>query len=554
MAEVLGGVLLGRTLKAMGVDTIFYLRGGPMSETYETCAELGIRMIDVRHEQAAAMMAHAYSRIARCPGVCMAGAGVDTLNLATGIATAVTDCSPVVAICGAASLRTHAMDAFQDVDQFDVMKPITKRAWRVPIPEKIPTFVSMAFRHAMANRPGPVYLELPANICSGRVEESEMETADPPIRQRPMGDPEYVKRAIEMLSRAEKPIIISGDGVLWSDASAELREFVDLSGIPFYTTPLTRGMVPDDHPLSFPGARAAAWRETDTILVVGARPSFILFSLQPPQVSAKAKVIMVNIDAEEIGHNRHVDLGIQGDAKAVLKQLIQEGRGRFDGNRLKPWLARLKEVDQKRQAEVQPSLNSDQKPIHPLRLCREISDFKPRDSILVIDGNETLHFARQSIPVHYPGQVLNPGVSGCMGVGVPYGIGAKAARPDKPVLVFTGDGAFGFNGMEMDVAVRHKLPIVVVINNNGGWSAADPDSQITGRDLGFTRYDKIAEALGGYGELVDEPKDIRGALERATASGKPAVVNVITDPYCGATRQAFALDRGKGKGRAGGIE
>ena len=440
-------------------------------------------------------------------------------------------------------MKTMAMDGFQDIDQLAVMKPIVKRAWQVPMAKRIPYFMGLAFRHTCANRPGPVYLDFPGSVLSERIEESEVEgTPEPPVRYRPMGDKELIKQAIEILLRAERPIILSGSGVFWSDASSELQELVNITQIPFYTTPISRGVIPEDHPLYFGGARSKALAETDALLVVGARPTFIVSFLQPPRVCGQAKIIMINIDAEEIGHNRCVDVGIQGDAKAVLRQLIEEASQKFLGRQPLPWIEVLRKANADRQAKTLPRLNSKSVPIDPMRLCKEIRDFLPRESILVVDGHDTLNYARQIIPSYYPGHRLNPGVSGCMGVGVPFGIGAKVAKPDKPVLVFSGDGAFGFHAMEMHTAVHHNIPIVVVINNNRGWTAKRRDVTFPGQDLGFVRYDKVVESLGGYGELVENPGDIRGALERAFSCGKPALVNVITDEFARSETQQFAAD------------
>jgi acetolactate synthase-1/2/3 large subunit len=543
MSEVVGAAIVARALKSMGVDTLFFLSGSPSTDIYKTCQKIGIKIIDVRHEQAAAMMAHAYSRVTGRPGVCVSGAGPDSLNLVTGIAVAFLDACPIVAISGSGSLNTMAMDGFQDLDQISVMKPIVKRAWQVPMAKRVPYFVALAFRHACANRPGPVYLDFPANLLSERIEEGEVEeTPEPPVRRRPAGDGDLIRQAVEILLKAERPLILSGNGVLWSEASSELKEFVDTTHIPFYTTPISRGVIPEDHPLYFGGARTKALGETDALLVVGARPTFILSFLQPPRISAQAKIIMVNIDAEEIDHNRRVDVGIQGDAKAVLKQLIEEAGQKFKDRRPLPWVENLRKADEERQTKTLPRLNSNAKPIDPMRLCKEIRDFMPRDTILVVDGHDTLNYARQTIPSYYPGHRLNPGVSGCMGVGVPFGIGAKVAKPDKPVLVFSGDGSFGFNGMEMHTAIRHGIPIVVVINNNRGWVSKRREETFPGQDLGFVRYDKVVESLGGYGELVENPDDIRGALERAFSCGKPALLNVITDEYARSETQQFAAD------------
>jgi acetolactate synthase-1/2/3 large subunit len=280
--------------------------------------------------------------------------------------------------------------------------------------------------------------------------------------------------------------------------------------------------------------------------VIGTRANFIFGHFLPPRFASNAKLIQVNIDARDIGDNRPVDVGIVGDARSVLRQLVEEAQGRDGKTNTQGWLEKLRQADAKKKIAVKVLQESDQKPINPLRLCKEISDVLPRNAVLAVDGHETLTFARQSIPTYCPGHRLNVGPAGCIGVGVPFGIGAKAARPANTVMVLSGDGGFGMNGMEMDTAIRHNLPVVVVINNNGGWgsglaspSAIGHELGVIGRDLGFTRYDRVVEALGGWGELVEEPSEIRPALERAIASEKPALVNVITDPLTMATTQDF---------------
>ena len=541
MAEKSGAYLLATALRSVGTDSVFFLMGGPMSDVVRHLVEQGLRLIDVRHEQAAAMMAHAYSRVTGRPGVCMTGAGVDALNLVTGLANAFVDCSPVVAVCGSASLRVRGMGAFQEIDQVNVMRPIAKRAWSVPTTERIPAFVEMAFRHATANRPGPVYLDLPADVLDRMVEDNNIPMPRrPEAKERPMGGRDKIEKAIDILAASERPVVLAGSGVLWSQASARLQEFVEATGIPFFTTPLARGVIPEDHSLCFAGARSLAFREADCLLVIGTRANFVVQHLLPPRFATDVKLIEVNIDAQEIGHNRQAELGIVGDAGAVLGQLTEEARSRFNGKGVLPWIKRLEKADAERKTKVLPLLRSEQKPVHPLRLCAEVRDIIPRDAILVVDGHDILNFARQTIPTHCPGHRLNVGPSGCIGVGVPFGIGAKVAKPDKTVIVLSGDGAFGMNGMEMDTAIRHNLPVIAVVSNNGGWTARDPGVWATGRDLGFSRYDKIVEALGGWGEYVEEPGDIRPALERALASGKPALVNVVTDPDAASVTQDFA--------------
>ncbi|MBI3245247.1 MAG: thiamine pyrophosphate-binding protein [Deltaproteobacteria bacterium] len=539
MGTIRGDQVIAQCFKNEGVDTFFFMMGGPTSGTAGACLDLGMQGIYVRHEQAAAMMAHAYARVTGKPGICITPSGPGTANAVTGLANAWADASPIIAIGGSAPMRATTLDSFQEMDQVAMMKPVVKAAYRVDIASRIPEFVSLAFREAMDGKKGPVYLDLPGDILATKLDDEKLYwPTQYRVDARPAGDPVLVRRAVELLAQAKHPLLVTGSGVLWSGASAELQQFVDATGIPFFTTPQGRGVIPEDHPRAFPAARSTAFREADVVLVIGARANSMLSFLRAPRFSPDAKFINVNLDGKEIGHNRGVEVGIVGDAKLVLQQMIAEAAGKIDGRQETAWVAQLaakQRSNEERSAEV---LHSSKVPIHPLRLCREVREIVSRDTILVVDGHEILNFARQSIPVYEAGTSLNAGPHGCMGIGVPFGIGAKAARPDKPVLVLSGDGAFGWNGMEMDTAIRHHLAIVVVVSNNGGFtsrqtgrmSAGNIGPANIGRDLGYQRYDKMVEALGGYGEFVENPNDIRAAIERAFASGKPALVNVCTDP------------------------
>jgi len=253
------------------------------------------------------------------------------------------------------------------------------------------------------------------------------------------------------------------------------------------------------------------------------------------------KVIQVDISDEEIGRNRPVDVGIIGDAKMVLQQLTKEGRDVFHGRKELAWVDTLRGYDKRATEKSQALLNTDQTPIHPLRLCKEVRDFMDRDAIIVVDGHEILNFARQSVPTNAPGHRVNAGPNGCMGVAVPFGLGAKVAKPNTQVIVLSGDGSFGMNGMEIDTMIRHNIPAIIVISNNGGWAGAGV--MTAGRDLGYSRYDKMAEVFGAHGEFVERAQDIRPALERAVKSGKPAVVNVVTDPSARSSTVSFAAYR-----------
>ncbi len=536
MGTLRGEEIIARCFQQEGVDTIFFMMGGPTSGTAEACLNLGMQGIYVRHEQAAAMMAHAYSRVTGKPGICIAPMGPGVANLVTGLANAQADASPVIAIGGSAPMRGWTLDTFQEMDQVPMMRPIVKSAYRVDLGYRIPEYIAIAFREALDGKRGPVYLDLPGDILAGKVEEDKINWVQGNYRTeaRPAGDPALVRKAIDLLAEARKPLILTGSGVLWSRAENDLRAFIEATGIPFFTTPQGRGVVSEDHPRSFPGARSTAFREADVVLVIGARANSMLSFLRAPRFSPDAKFINVNLDGREIGHNRAADIGIIGDAKLVLQQMMSEAKGRFTPNEETPWVSQLSAKHRSNLERSSPLLHSDNVPIHPLRLCNEVKNVISRDTILVVDGHEILNFARQSIPIYQARYSLNAGPHGCMGVGIPFGIGAKAAAPDKPVVVLSGDGAFGWNGMEMDSAIRHKLNIVVVVSNNAGFTSRKTGGNV-GRELGYQRYDKMVEALGGYGEFVEKPDGIRPAIERAMQSGKPSLVNVCTDPEAQAT-------------------
>jgi acetolactate synthase-1/2/3 large subunit len=550
MAKVTGNELLVKALKNEGVDTIFYLASAPTAESAKLFFEGGIRLVGFRHEQGAAFAAHAYSRISGRPGVCCAEAGPGVTNLVTGIGNAFVDAVPLVALGALNTLFGKGMGSFQELDQVSLLKPITKWTDQVNNPKRIPELINKAFRIATSGQPGPVYVDLPMEILAAEVDEHEiLFPKNPHSPARSLGDPDRVKQALALLAEARRPLILTGSGVLWSGASAELKEFVELTGIPFYTTPQGRGVIPEDHPLCFLSARNTAFREADVVLVVGTRFNFIVSYGMPPRWAPDLKIIQVDIAEEEIGRNRPVNIGIVGDAKMVLRQLIEEARPVFRGRDELSWVGKLRQQDQSLQEKSAALLNSDQIPIHPLRLCKELREFMDREAILAVDGHDTLNFARQSIPTFLPGHRVNAGPNGCMGVAIPYGLGAKVAKPGAQVIALSGDGSFGMNGFEIDTAVRHNLPVLIVVNNNGGWCA---EGLMFGRELGFGRYEKVAEALGAYGEYVERPQDIRPALERAAkavAGGKPAVINVVTDPRASSTTSVslsgiFALQLG----------
>jgi thiamine pyrophosphate-dependent acetolactate synthase large subunit-like protein len=544
MADLTGNEILARCLKAQGVRDAFFIMGGPMLDAELCCIKEGIRLIDTRHEQGAAYMAQAYSRVTQGPGVCMAASGPATLNFGTGLANALIDCCPVVAIGGSSPISQFGRQVFQEIDQVKALEGCVKYADRVYNLKRIPQQVNFAFQKAMLGKPGPVYLDFPGDVLYAKVAEEDVDWSylgRPVLQPRPYAEPKAINALVDAINQARQPIICSGSGVLWSKAWDEMRQFVEKAGIPFYTTPQGRGVVPDDHPYSYLTMRSSAFRDADLIIVLGTRMNYVIAHAAPPRFNKDAKIARIEIDAEELGMSaRNVDIPIVGDCKSVLQQLIDA----VDGNtaeRFAPWRRKLADGEAQKRIQAGGNYPTDGD-IHPLRLCEEIKNFQQRDAILCVDGQEILNFGRQSIPTFTPGHRLNSGPFGTMGVGLPFAVGAKAAKPDKQVICLHGDGSFGQNAMELDTAVRHKLPLLCVISLNGGWTA-DPQRNKPGRDLGYTRYDIMAQGLGAYGEYVEKPEDIRPALERAQKKvdeGMVALVNVKTDYRARATTVRFS--------------
>jgi thiamine pyrophosphate-dependent acetolactate synthase large subunit-like protein len=544
MAQVEGSILVAQSIQREGISTLFGLAGGPIQDIMGYAPHVGVRPIGVRHEQAATFAAAAYGYVKKQVGVAVLAAGPGVTNGVTGAHVAYDNCFPLLILGGSGPQRGRGTGTFQETENVPMFKGITKMDVQVDSIARIPEYMAMAFRKARTGRPGPVYLDLPSDVLQGAVEEEKVYWpsnyyTDAP----PLGNPAHVQHAAELLRRAERPILIIGKGVRWSEPTAELRQLVESLGIPFLTSPMGRGFLPDDHPLNFAAARSAMMRDADVVLVVGSRLNWVFgFGRQFP---ADAKIIHIDIEPEEIGANRGVEVGIVGDAKAVLQQLLAELAGHTAGRAAQaaagPWLSALREQVEKNATALAPLLEYAGTPIRTHRLLREVRDVFPRDTIYSVDGQLTLAAGRQVLLSYTAASRLNSGANGCMGVGVPFAIGAKLARPEVPVVSVNGDCAFGFNAMELETAVRCKLPIVFIVNNNSGIVASNLEARM-GLPEGYAervatyvpdiRYDKILEAFGGHTEHVTDPEDIRPALERAyqaTRAGHVACVNVISD-------------------------
>ena len=545
MGLIEGSALVTKSIANEGITTLFGLAGGPIVEVMGYGPQYGVRPIGVRHEQAATFAATAYGYVRNEVGVAVLAAGPGVTNGVTGAHVAFDNCMPLVIIGGSGPQTGRYSGTFQETDNVPMFREITKMAVQVDSAARIPEYMAMAFRKAKTGRPGPVYLDLPSDVLQEMVEEDSVHwPADYYTDAPPQGNPEQVARAADMLLNAERPAMIVGKGVRWSEPTQQLTGLVETLGMPYLPSPMGRGFIPDDHPMNFNAARSTLMQGADVILVVGARLNW-MFDFGR-RFAPDAKIIHIDIEPEEIGLNRKVDVGIVGDAGQALSQILAELEGKTDGVRDRaeegPWLTALREKAASNAESIQPFMEADTTPIKTYRLLTEVRNVFPRDTIYSVDGQITLATGRQILPSNTPASRLNSGTNGCMGVGVPFAIGAKLARPDAPVVSVNGDCAFGFNSMEMETAVRHNLPVVFIVNNNSGIVGGNLESMMglpedygerVARYVQDIRYDKMMEAFGGHTEHVTEPEDIRPALERAYAAsqdGIPSCVNVITDP------------------------
>ena len=531
MAEpVQAGRLVARAIAAEGVDTIFTLCGGHVMPIYEGCRHEGVRVLDTRHEQAAAHAAEAWGRMNRACGVALVTAGPGV----TGVVTAVANCfaaqTPLVVLGGARPLVQAEQGALQELDQLSIFRPITKWAAICTQPDRVTDFVATAFRHALAPPRRPVYLELPTDVLFSDVRE-EVPGGRSRASARSFGDPEEVSKAASILSGAERPAVVAGSGVWWDGAWAELAAFVERGGFPVYLNGSGRGALPPDHELAFRHSRAQALEAADVILVVGTP---LDFRLRFGRFNSEALLVHVHADATELGRNRAPDAAVVGDCAAVLGALADE----VQGGRVSPgWLARLRHAEAEWWDAHRAEIESESAPIHHYRLGKVLDEVLDPDTIVIGDGGDVVAAVSRVLRVHHPGHWLDPGPFGCLGIGVPYALGVKATRPHATVVVVSGDGAFGLNGFELETLSRFGLAATVVIGNDAGWGEIrHPQRGVYGDDAGVavdlapTRYDLLTQAFGGHGEHVERPDELAPALERALASGEPAIVNVMLDP------------------------
>ena len=537
MAQIDGGRLFAKALKKEGVEYVFTLNGGHIYNLYEGCVDEGIKVIDFRHEQVAAHAAEGWAKVTGKPGVAIVTAGPGVTDAVTGIANAFQAPSPMILIGGNAGITDHLRGGLQDFDSATFLKPVTKFSEQVKRVERIPEYVSIAFRHATSGVPGPVYLEIPIDIVGGVAEEEDVKYPGSYRTQaKAFGDPEYVKQVVDILHTTERPMVLAGSDIWWNDASEELREFVEMIDSPVFLNAMGRGSIPSDHPNLGSLGRRYGLVKSDTVILIGTPVDFRLGYGADSMFPQSPRLIEIMIDGSKVGQNRDIDVGVVGDSKAVLRQIMDELRATGYKSPGKGWVEEVITEDQALKAADEGMLNSDQSPIHPMRLMKELRDILDRDATVIGDGGDIVTFAARVLNINEPGHWLDPGQFGCLGAGSGFAAAAQLARPGKQVCIVYGDGGFGLTGFDVESYVRFNLPIVSIVGNNGAWNQTTQGVVRRGmRGIGTylsqeTNYAKIMDGMGGYGERVTDPEEIRPALERAFNSGKPALLDVVTDP------------------------
>ena len=530
-----GGQLVAKALKAAGVECIFTLSGGHVMAIYDGCLDEGIKVVDVRHEQAAVHAADAWARLhPGRVGVAVITAGPGVTDGVTGVANAWRANSPILVFGGQAPFNNMRRGGLQEMDHVSLMKPVTKYADACYETHRIAEYIELAVRTAVSGVPGPAFLEIPMDVLAGPVEDKRARVpAFRDYRVRYSAPRDAAVDAVEMLAAADRPVVMAGTSLKWSEGGPQLVEFAEATGIPVFTNGMARGLIPMDHPQFFNRTRKLALDGADVVLLAGTVLDFRMkFGRSIP---ADAKIIQLDLDETLIGQNRPADVGLVGNLGANLSQLLDVMAERDVKLELSAYTSTLREEEVRLEAELAASLNSDEVPIDPLRLCREIADFVDGypDMIVIGDGGDIVAQSSKVLRVPPQGSWMDPGPLGTLGVGMPFALAAQVAHPDQRVMIIYGDGSFGLNGFEFDTAVRFGLPIVGIVGNDAAWGQMlRPQSTVYGAErivatkLNYTRYDKVVEAFGGHGEHVTEPDQIRPALERAFASGLPALVNV----------------------------
>jgi acetolactate synthase-1/2/3 large subunit len=523
------GRLIARRLRASGIDTVFTLSGGHLFSIYDGCRDEGIRLIDTRHEQTAAFAAEGWSKVTRVPGVAALTAGPGVTNGMSAMAAAQQNSSPLLVLGGRAPALRWGMGSLQEIDHVPFVAPLARFAATAQSADAAGRLVDQALRATVSAPSGVGFVDFPMDHVFSLSDDDGRPGALDDLPASPGADPDALDRASELLSAAQRPVIMAGTNVWWGRGEAALLHLAEQLQVPVLMNGMARGAVPADHPLAFSRARSKALGEADVALVIGVPMDFRLGfgKVFGPQT----QLIVADRVVPQREHPRPVAAGLYGDLTAILAALAVTG-----GAEHQNWIEELRTTETEARDLEKTELADGRIPLHPMRVYAELAPMLDRDAIVVIDGGDFGSYAGRMIDSYLPGCWLDSGPFGCLGSGPGYALAAKLARPDRQVVLLQGDGAFGFSGMEWDTLVRHNVPVVSVIGNNGIWALEKhPMEALYGYSVVAelrpgTRYDEVVRALGGHGELVSTPAELRPALERAFASGLPSVVNVLTDP------------------------
>jgi len=540
-----GGRLVAKALKAEGVDTIFTLCGGHIIDIYDGCIDEGIRIVDVRHEQVAAHAADAYARQTGRLGCVVTTAGPGCTNAMTGIATAFRSESPVLHIGGQGALNQHKMGSLQDLPHVDMMAPITKFAAGVRSTERIADMISMAARECFSGAPGPAYLEIPRDTLDREVELSQAvlpESGHYRGSTRSVGDLADIERLADILVAAKRPAILLGTQVWSGRAHEEAVNLVRQLNVPAYFNGAARGILPPGDTHHFHRTRRDAFNQADVIIIVGTPFDFRMG--YGKRLRSEATVVQIDMDYRTVGKNRDVSLGLVGHPGAILHAVLEATTGRKDNGAgaREVWLDELRTLEAQKTEKLMPQFLADKSPISPYRVAWELNEFLTEDTVYIGDGGDVVTISAQAVQPRAPGNWMDPGALGSLGIGTGFALATKLVHPNKEVLCYYGDGSFGMTAFDMETANRFDAPYIAVIGNNSAMNQIR-FGQITkygeqrggvGNLLGDVPFSKFAEMLGGYGEEVTEAREVAPALQRAReavrSSGKSAVINVWVDP------------------------
>jgi acetolactate synthase-1/2/3 large subunit len=532
-----GAELFVSTLATLGIRRLFTLVGDHLNEVLAEAARAGFEIVHMRHESGVTHAADACARLSRGPAVSLVTGGPGHTNSLTGIATAYLAGSPLVAVSGSRASNLADRQAFQDIDQIGMARPVVKWAAQPPDASRIPFYLARAFREANSGRKGPAHLTIPVDLFAADANSASALVPPVPLEASPP-DAHTVERALDLLQSAERPVVIAGSGVWWADAAAELRKFIERTSLPLYTITMARGVVPDSHPLCFgygdPALNRASWKafqRADLFLILGKRVDYRLGLGGSRVLSAFAKCIQVDIHPQELGLNRALDLAICADLKTTLRAMLDAlGSTKWPA---RPWVDQLRAFRSEWQDELRAAASHGSQRIHPAAFFAELRKALPPETLYSWDGGDFIHWGRAMTPALHPGGWLRLGPLGTIGAALPNAIALKLFNPNRPVAMITGDGALGFYIAEMETLVRHKLPVVIIVGNDAGWGlerelqrAASLAGPTVACELGPVRYDVIMQGFGGGGETVDSLEQVVPAVRRAIESGVPYCLNV----------------------------